>query len=52
VGGAGESDIKTLYSNVLKASGKEVSAQNNDVSRFFLNLVPIDINAKLLLGIY
>lgn len=34
VGGAGESDIKTLYSNVLKASGKEVSAQNNDVLKW------------------
>ncbi|CAH8371488.1 unnamed protein product [Eruca vesicaria subsp. sativa] len=30
VGGAGESDVKTLYANVLKASGKEVSAQNNE----------------------
>ena len=26
-----ESDIKTLYANVLKSSGKEVSAQNKDV---------------------
>ncbi|KAF8085692.1 hypothetical protein N665_0650s0005 [Sinapis alba] len=29
VGGAGESDVKTLYANVLKASGKEATAQNN-----------------------
>ncbi|XP_018478244.1 probable methionine--tRNA ligase [Raphanus sativus] len=29
VGGAGESDVKALYANVLKASGKEASAQNN-----------------------
>ncbi|CAF2093586.1 unnamed protein product [Brassica napus] len=30
LGGSGESDVKTLYSNVVKASGKEVSSQNND----------------------
>ncbi|XP_010505817.1 PREDICTED: aminoacyl tRNA synthase complex-interacting multifunctional protein 1 isoform X2 [Camelina sativa] len=34
LGGAGESDVKTLYSNVLKASGKEVSAQNNEVLKW------------------
>ncbi|KAL1192434.1 Methionine--tRNA ligase, cytoplasmic [Cardamine amara subsp. amara] len=34
LGGAGENDVKTLYSNVLKASGKEVSAENNDVLKW------------------
>ncbi|XP_010508823.1 PREDICTED: tRNA-aminoacylation cofactor arc1-like isoform X1 [Camelina sativa] len=34
LGGAGESDVKTLYSNVLKASGKEVSTQNNEVLKW------------------
>ncbi|XP_010412969.2 PREDICTED: tRNA-aminoacylation cofactor arc1-like, partial [Camelina sativa] len=34
LGGAGESDVNTLYSNVLKASGKEVSAQNNEVLKW------------------
>lgn len=47
MGGAGGSDVKTLYSNVVKASGKEVSAQNDEVSCFFLNLVIIDMNVKL-----
>ncbi|CAN8317691.1 unnamed protein product [Cochlearia groenlandica] len=28
--GDGENDVKTMYCNVLKASGKEVSAQNNE----------------------
>ncbi|KFK36938.1 hypothetical protein AALP_AA4G191900 [Arabis alpina] len=32
--GAGESDVKTLYSDVLKASGKEVSAQNDEVLKW------------------
>uniref|UniRef100_A0A0D3EA88 Uncharacterized protein n=1 Tax=Brassica oleracea var. oleracea TaxID=109376 RepID=A0A0D3EA88_BRAOL len=31
-----ESDIKTLYANVLKSSGKEVSAQNKDITYMFL----------------
>ncbi|KAL0720344.1 hypothetical protein Bca4012_034943 [Brassica carinata] len=30
LGGSDESDVKTLYSNVLKASGKEVSSQNKE----------------------
>ncbi|KAJ0258260.1 putative methionyl-tRNA synthetase [Hirschfeldia incana] len=30
LGGSDENDVKTLYSNVLKASGKEVSSQNNE----------------------
>uniref|UniRef100_A0A1J3ICU0 Putative methionine--tRNA ligase n=1 Tax=Noccaea caerulescens TaxID=107243 RepID=A0A1J3ICU0_NOCCA len=34
LGGAGENDVQTLYSNVLKASGKEVSALNNEVLKW------------------
>ncbi|CAL9236362.1 unnamed protein product [Arabidopsis halleri] len=34
VGGSGDSDVKTLYSNVVKASGKEVSAQNDEVLKW------------------
>lgn len=30
LGGSDENDVKTLYSNVLKASGKEVSSQNKE----------------------
>ncbi|KAL0696169.1 hypothetical protein Bca4012_063349 [Brassica carinata] len=45
VGGAAESDVKTLFGNVLKPFEKEMSAQNNEelLSVFVVVFVPVGV---------